>query len=324
MELHVWPDEFGLLSFDYECLQFMVAAKLCAAPVKIRHSVKMWESLSGSFPYFVDAQGGQEERRITDFVEFVDFLRNSKQDVVLDNDLIPTQLCEFDAYNALLIQKLRPALLHLLWLDRYNYSAITQHWFGSKMPFPYNFSYAETRRRQVEAQVGVIKKSASQLILDAMQVINLLAAKLGDNKYFCGDKPCAFDALVFGYLPLLKVPMPNDRLQLHLSSFPNLVRFVESIINIYLILPEETLREQSTSKKMWMKRKVEAQKRMEDSNIRREQKKTERSQSKEVPIRDTILFAVGAITLSVLFAAHTGIIPIVKVEKRQKGKNALT
>ena len=96
-------------------------------------------------------------------------------------------------------------------------------------------------------------------------MINLLAAKLGDNKYFCGDKPCAFDALVFGYLaPLLKVPMPNDRLQLHLSSFPNLVRFVESIVNIYLILPEEVLREQSASKKMWMKRKVEAQKRMED------------------------------------------------------------
>jgi len=60
------------------------------------------------------------------------------------------------------------------------------------------------------------------------------------------------------------------------------------------------------------------------SNIRREQKKNEKSQSKEIPIRDTILFAIGAITLSVLFCAHTGIIQVVKVEKAQKGsKNAL-
>jgi hypothetical protein len=40
---------------------------------------------------------------------------------------------------------------------------------------------------------------------------------------------------VFGYLaPLLKLPLPSDRLQQHLKSCPNLMRFVESIISIYL------------------------------------------------------------------------------------------
>jgi len=29
----------------------------------------------------------------------------------LDNDLVPSQLCDFDAYSALLKQKIRPALV---------------------------------------------------------------------------------------------------------------------------------------------------------------------------------------------------------------------
>jgi len=36
--------------------------------------------------------------------------------------------------------------------------------------------------------------------------------------------------------PLLKTPLPNDRLQLHLSATPNLVRFVESILSIVSFL----------------------------------------------------------------------------------------
>jgi metaxin len=91
----------------------------------------------------------------------------------------------------------------------------------------------------------------------ALFCINMLAVKLGDKKYFFGDKwvsrdflvmwfwfrlfrPSSFDALVFGYLaPLLKLPLPSDRLQQHLKSCPNLVRFVESIISIYLPLTDD-------------------------------------------------------------------------------------
>lgn len=52
----------------------------------------------------------------------------------------------------------------------------------------------------------------------------MLSAKLGDNKYMCGNKPSSLDALVFGFLaPLLRLPFPNDRLQIHLSACPNLV-----------------------------------------------------------------------------------------------------
>lgn len=46
--------------------------------------------------------------------------------------------------------------------------------------------------------------------------------------------------LVVGYLaPLLKLPLPNDRLQLHLKSCINLVQLIDSTLRIYLPLNEE-------------------------------------------------------------------------------------
>lgn len=139
--------------------------------------------------------------------------------------------------------------------------------------------------------------------------MNSLSSKLGDNKYFCGDKPCSVDALIFGYLaPFLKLPLPSDRIQVHLSSLPNLSRFVESIICIYLPLSEEQVRQQSNEKAFWEKRKSKAQKTAEESRLRKEQKRTEAEQAGQSSLRDTVLFAVGAVTLSVLFAVHTGII----------------
>jgi hypothetical protein len=144
----------------------------------------------------------------------------------------------------------------------------------------------------------------------------MLSSKLGDNKYFCGDKPCSLDALIFGYLaPLLKAPLPSDRLQLHLSSMPNLVRFVESIISIYLPLSEEQIRQQSTEKRLWSKRKMQAQKVAEELKLRNQQKHNEEEQDKDSSYRDALLFGAFAIVLSVVFAVHTGIISVVREEE---------
>uniref|UniRef100_A0A915EHF6 Metaxin n=1 Tax=Ditylenchus dipsaci TaxID=166011 RepID=A0A915EHF6_9BILA len=318
-ELHVWPSEFGLPSIETECLQFMVAAKLCAAPITFVYDTKPWKSSSGTFPYFQD-----ESQKITSFEKFVDYLRTCKQDVVLDNELVAAQICEFDVYNCFLKQKLHPAMTQLLWLDHANYSTVTHYWYCSKLPFLYNNWHTERRRRKAQSFIMTSQKSKDQLTLDAIQVLNTLSAKLADNKYFCGDKPCSLDALIFGYLaPLLRLPLPNDRLQLHLSSFDffmgfagsefqcfiNLqVRFVESIISIYLPLTESALQEQTNAKKFWAKRRAEAQKVLDEGRMRREQKKAEREGVQEVFYRDTILFVAGATVLCILFALHVGML----------------
>uniref|UniRef100_A0A914E1T5 Metaxin n=1 Tax=Acrobeloides nanus TaxID=290746 RepID=A0A914E1T5_9BILA len=311
MELFIWPSDFGLPSFDFECLQFMVASKLCAAPISFVPSRNPRISKSGTFPCF---KNGNEQ--ITDFEEFTEFLRNSKQDLVLDSDITESQRCEFDAYTSLLKQKLYPAMLHTFWLDQSNYGTVTNYWFSSHVMFPWNFYYIERWRRRAQTYVESIGRTETTIIRDAIQALNMLSSKLGDNKYFCGDKPCSLDALIFGYLaPLLKAPLPSDRLQLHLSSMPNLVRFVESIISIYLPLSEEQIRQQSTEKRLWSKRKMQAQKVAEELKLRNQQKHNEEEQEKDSSYRDALLFGAFAIVLSVVFAVHTGIISVVREEE---------
>lgn len=133
--------------------------------------------------------------------------------------------------------------------------------------------------------------------------------------------------MIFGYLaPLLKAPIPSDRLQLHISSMPNLVRFVESIISIYLPLSEEQIRQQSNEKRLWSKRKMHAQKVAEELKLRNQQKRNEEEQEKDSSYRDALLFGAFAIVLSgnpfiiinqflVVFAVHTGIISVETTEE---------
>lgn len=306
MELYIWPSDFGLPSIETKCLQFMACAKFCAAPVSVIPSCSPWKCKKGVYPVFVN-KAVDENSEVTEFDEFAAILRKSAQDVVLDNELTLAERCEFDAFSSLMLHYFYPAQLHFLWIDHWNYSTVTAHWYSSQLLFPYGLYYLERGRRRAQAYVAACGRSEAQLIRDAIMAINLLSAKLGDNKYFYGDRPSSLDALIFGYLaPILKLPLPSDRLQQHILGCPNLVRFIESIISIYLPLTETQIRLQAASKDKWQMRRARAQKSAERMQIRRETVDEEAS----APIRDTVIFAVGALTLSILFAVHLGIVSV--------------
>uniref|UniRef100_A0A915PLI0 Metaxin n=1 Tax=Setaria digitata TaxID=48799 RepID=A0A915PLI0_9BILA len=314
MELYIWPSDFGLPSVDSRCLQFMACAKFCAAPVSVVPSWSPWKSQTGEYPVFVDPNNPSE--KIYDFDKFADLLRKSGQEVVLDRELGTGEKCEFEAYSSLMQRNFYPAELQFLWLDPYNYSAIIQHWYSKQLPFGYNLYYLEKRRRRAQTYVSACGRSETQIIHDALNAVNLLSAKLGDKKYFNGNKPSSIDALIFGYLaPILMLPLPSDRLQRHIMCYPNLVRFVESVISIYLPLSETQLRQQEAVKDDWNSRRRRAQKEAEQKNLRRTTAMEEQSSSS---MADTIFFAVGALTLSALFAVHCGLISFDVIEEEPK------
>lgn len=256
----------------------------------------------------VDKTREESPKFLTDFDKFVDVLRRSGQEVVIDGDLTSSERSKIDAFACYLTQHLYPAVLHTMWVDDLNYTTVTQYWYSNRLPFPYNLYYLEKRRKR--AQRHLQNQSVNRIMQNALQALNMLSAKLGDNKYMCGNKPSSLDALVFGYLaPLLRLPMPNDRLQLHLSACPNLVRFVESIISIYLPLSEDQLRSQRANSRIWKQRLQKAEKSKEAEKAAATAN-AEQVQE-DLPLRDSILFAIGAVTLSVLFALHTGIVQVV-------------
>ncbi|VDO90390.1 unnamed protein product [Haemonchus placei] len=265
---------------------------------------------SGEYPILFDKSN--QSKAITDFDRFVDMLRKSGQEVVIDAELTPAERSQIDAFSCFLKEFIYPAM-HTFWGDDLNYSTVTHHWFSSRLSFPYNLYYLEKRRKRIQRLLS--EKSVSSIMKDGLQALNLLSSKLGDNKFFCGNKPSSLDALVFGYLaPLLRLPLPNDRLQLHLRACPNLVRFVEQVASIYLPPSEEQLRLQKSERKMWETRLQKAEKLKEAEKVATAEATLVQE---DLPLRDTILFGLGAITLSLLFALHSGIIQVVVEDDEQ-------
>uniref|UniRef100_A0AC35TQ41 PRELI/MSF1 domain-containing protein n=1 Tax=Rhabditophanes sp. KR3021 TaxID=114890 RepID=A0AC35TQ41_9BILA len=310
MELYVWQADFDLLSIDFKCLQFLAACKFCALPVTIIHSAKPSSSPTGEFPYFkVIDNRGQISEQITEFPKFVEFLRKCAFQLVLDSDLTELQKAEVEAYQCLLKKTLYPAMAHIMWKDDANYSTVTHKWFSSVMSFPRNFVYLERKRNKEINYVKAVNLTDINIIKHAMRTITNLSNKLGDKKYFFGDKPTSIDALIFGYLgPLLKLPVPSDRLQIHLLACSNLVRFVESILSIYLVIPEEQRKMAQLDKKEWLARKVEAQKDAHNKKKIIKDKKEVKAAAENSSMREVVIFGIGAIILSVAFAVHTGIL----------------
>ncbi|VDM64860.1 unnamed protein product [Angiostrongylus costaricensis] len=289
MELHVWPADFGLPSIDVGCLQFLMSS-FCSNPVSVAYSVSPWHSPTGEYPAVFDKK--RQGKVVTDFDKFVEMLRNSGQEVVIDAELTSSERSQIDAFSCFLQQYLHPAVVT----------------FHSDTPLVFVSSFIP-----VQSVLSGKTWIASNLTRDF--TLNMLSAKLGDNKFFCGNKPSSLDALVFGYLaPLLRLPLPNDRLQLHLRACPNLVRFVEQVASIYLPPTEEQLRLQKADRKMWEMRLQKAEKAKEAEKVAT----AEASQVQEdLPLRDAILFGLGAITLSLVFAIHSGIIQVVVEDEEQ-------
>ena len=100
------------------------------------------------------------------------------------------------------------------------------------------------------------------------------------------------------------------------------MRFVESIISIYLPLNELQLREQSKTKNFWMKRKADAQRKENERRFDKEQKSQSGMAENDCLHQNNkgyfAYFCVAAVTVSVLFCIHFGLIPTQTVPPKKR------
>ncbi|CAD5216579.1 unnamed protein product [Bursaphelenchus okinawaensis] len=312
MSLYVYPSFVGLPSMDSKCLQFLAAAKFCAAEITVHTTTVPFNSPTGTLPGFVTEDGVQ----ITEFEDFVTYLRSQHQAIQLDFELDNEQKSQFDSYKALLNIQFVPTLENVFFLDEFNYSALMINWYSNYVTFPMNIYYLNKRKNLATKIVNSSGRSNTNLLTDGINVLNMLSSKLGESKYFFGTKPSSFDALIYGYLaPLHKLPLANTDLQLHLSALPNLTLFVETITSIYLPLSIDQISYQLQQQTKWMAYTDKERKRLQNQRAAQQLRKLEREKAEKTTNNKVILFAVVSLTASLLFALHTGII---RVQSEQK------
>ncbi|XP_032686554.1 metaxin-1 isoform X3 [Odontomachus brunneus] len=233
LQLDIWKGDWGLPSINIECLQVLAYAKFNGVPLKVNLTSNPFKTPNGRLPLL--RAGINTLDTVKDILPFFKAKHNS------DCILTDNQYADVMAYDALLKEKLNPALQYIWWIDKKNLDELVRPWYCKALPFPLNFYYPSKFERQaqsliqslypMEDNINIIE---NEVYVEAQKCLTLLSTRLGDRDFFYGQQPSTVDAIIYSYLaPLLKAPLPNPSLQNHLKACTNLVKYVSRISQRY-------------------------------------------------------------------------------------------
>ncbi|KAL0962234.1 hypothetical protein UPYG_G00337460 [Umbra pygmaea] len=239
LELYCWKGAWGLPSVDTDSLIVLAYAKFAGAPVKVHKITNPWRSPTGVLPSLKTTE--KNTGSLSKPSNIIIHLRKQKYNA--DYDLSAKEGADTLAFVSLLEEKLLPALIYTLWVDSKNYVDVTRRWYAENIPFPLNFLLPNRIHTQQLDRLRLVRGDPTlepgeqlekELYYDALECMTLLSQRLGSQKFFFGDSPSSLDAYVFGHLsPLLKIKLPNGKLQQHLNSLDNLRQYCSNILVLY-------------------------------------------------------------------------------------------
>ncbi|XP_077382009.1 metaxin-1a [Festucalex cinctus] len=236
-ELFVWEGDWGLPSVNSDCLVVLAYAQFSGAPLKVHKVCNPWRAPGGVIPALRTAHK-EALWRPSDII-----IHLRKQKYNADFDLSAKEAADGLAFVALVQQKLVPAVVYALWVEPKNFAEVTRRWHAEHMSFPLGLFLPGRMQRHQLDKLRLLRGDTSleadeqlekELYRDAIDCMDLLAQRLGTQKFFFGDSPSSLDAFVFGWLaPILKCDLPNGKLQQHLKSLDNLHAFCANILLVY-------------------------------------------------------------------------------------------
>jgi len=146
----------------------------------------------------------------------------------LDSSLGAKELGEMHAFAALVSAKLIPATVYFTFIDPVGYKKHTQGEYAANMPMPLNYINPWRWREAMRKKWGALDPKT--VVADAQIVYGAVAAHIGDQEYFCGDRPSSLDAVLFAHLNYhYHAPVCESDLRPLLQKHPALVRYVERL-----------------------------------------------------------------------------------------------
>jgi len=108
----------------------------------------------------------------------------------LNKALTQVQLADHEAYLALVLHKIRPAVLYSLWCESENYEKVTRAIYNPKLPFPLSYVVPLQKRWRVSEQLSSLRTllDHEELFDEAAQALASLSEKLADKLFFFGEE----------------------------------------------------------------------------------------------------------------------------------------
>ncbi|XP_064472274.1 metaxin-2-like [Ornithodoros turicata] len=226
-----WPEDAKLFQ-SFEKSQILLPESTASLSVQtylrmvgLDHEVEMRpnvESISPSGNAPVLKCGNFVISEMDPIVAFV----NTKG-IQLNPHLTVQQKADMRAYMSLVNTVLVNAELYICWEHKETYSEDTQQRYGSVFPWPLNHFLCFKKRRQVAARLAVADwrdKSLEDVLEEVQTCCAALSERLGNQRFFFGEKPTELDALVFGHLyTLMMCSLLDNKLARLVRGFVNLV-----------------------------------------------------------------------------------------------------
>lgn len=224
LKLHLHPGDQYVASFEPQSLQVLTYLKLANCSAKVTIKSTCYSNTPTLFP--------RSQPPIQHSYEIITHLKDLGHDI--DSHLSQQERSEMLAYSDLLSDRLLPAILYMQWLDTDNYLNVTRLKYGKLLAFPRSLFYLSSNRKSVNNFImrgsspeTTVEGKKIELLRRATECLSLLSSKLSRNKYLYGDQPSSLDAMLFGYLEVIRqCPLlGNNTLNTKLNSSHNLVGF---------------------------------------------------------------------------------------------------
>lgn len=116
--------------------------------------------------------------------------------------------------------------------------------YGQRIPFPFSLFYPGKLERHIkkfkETKYGLVLNEKDQqsdlqkATIEARIFLNTISKRLGNQRFYFGDKPSEFDAHLYSFLAILyHIKLPENPIQSHIAQCPNLVAYVVRITKNY-------------------------------------------------------------------------------------------
>lgn len=166
---------------------------------------------------------------------FIRFYIEKKYGFDFDAGLTPHQKAVAWAIEKMCEEHLYLALLSTRWLDDGNFAAGPAQFFAT-LPLPLRLIIPGLVRRKIEKTLklqGFGRHTQAEQDTLAIADIEALAAILENKAFLMGERPCAADAAVFGFVAQWLAPMFQTPVRTAAEQHPNLIAYRDRILKHY-------------------------------------------------------------------------------------------
>lgn len=227
--LYQFPPAFGLPNASPFCLKAELYLRMAGLPYRNRYTLELHKTPKGKLPW-IDDDGVQ----VADSGLIIDYLK-AKYGDSLDGDLNPLQRSRALAIARLVEEHLYWAVLHCRWIEPEGWELTRPAFFGG-LPWPLSAIVPIVARRGLRAELhghGMGRHTPAQIHALGIADVDALAALLGDQEYFLGERASSVDAIATGFLTnILMVPLETP-IKAAAARHANLVAYCQRMAGQY-------------------------------------------------------------------------------------------